>query len=102
MIFLLNIFLNVLFRWQKSKKVQVLNSNIISRAIEYNLLHVTKAFAAESLASKHTISKILDELNVLDLENNQTYNPPIEVILNLTTATVSYFFACCHETGNME
>lgn len=79
--------------------MQVLNSCIISHAIEYNLLHITKSFEVDNLESKHLISKILNELNIFDLEEHKNYNAPIEVILNLTTASVSYFFASCHESG---
>lgn len=89
------------FRWEKSRKVQIMNTRIISRAIEYNLLHITKAFSKKALESRHVLAKILNELNVLDLEQqSRSYNPSIEVLLNLTTASVSYFFASCHESGN--
>lgn len=77
-----------------------MNSCIISKAIEKNLLNITKSFEKADLNAKHNICEILNELD-LPTENVQIYSPPVQVILNFTMVTVKYFFVCCKETGNL-
>lgn len=84
------------FRWEQSGKISVLNSRIITRAVELNLKNITTIFANE-VNHMHIISDILDTMEIPVI--NDSFNPPIQVILNLTQSTVNYFFVCCKNEG---
>lgn len=45
----------------------------------------------------HILADILDTVEIPTL--TESFNLPIEVILNLTQSTVNYFFACCKDDG---
>ncbi|KAJ8931709.1 hypothetical protein NQ314_015356 [Rhamnusium bicolor] len=85
-----------LLKWEKSGQVTLLNSHIISRAVQANLTNLTSLFASEVL-HMHIIADILDSIEIPI--PNDSYSPPIQVILNLTQSTVNYFFACCKDDG---
>lgn len=85
-----------LLKWERSGRVSLLNSLVISTAIENNLVNLTSLFATEHL-HMHVIADILDLMEIPNPES--TYHPPIQVILNLTQSTVNYFFACCKDEG---
>lgn len=90
------IFFNFVSRWEKSGSIPVVNSRIISRAIEYNLTNLTMAFNSD-IKNVHIIADILDIVAIPTV--SESSNLPIEVILNLTQSTVNYFFACCKDDG---
>ncbi|KAG5897481.1 hypothetical protein JTB14_031106 [Gonioctena quinquepunctata] len=85
-----------LLQWEKSGRVPFLNSRIITRTIEANLTNLTSLFTSENL-HMHIIADILDTMEIPT--PNESYSPPIQVILNMTQSTVNYFFACCHDDG---
>jgi integrator complex subunit 5 len=87
----------ILLKWEKSNRVSLLNSQIITKAILTNLASVTSLFEDE-MPYVHIISEILSYLDVPT--NSNMENLPIEVILNLTQSTVNYFFICCTHEGN--
>lgn len=76
--------------------MSLLNSQIITKAVEANLTSLTLLFANE-VSHMHIIADILDTLEIPT--PNDSYSPPIQVILNLTQSTVNYFFACCRDDG---
>lgn len=84
------------FSWEKSGNVPILNSRMITRAIETNLKNMTTAFNSE-LDYTHILADILDTVEIPNVA--ESYNLPIQVILNLTQSTVNYFFACCKDDG---
>ncbi|XP_072378563.1 integrator complex subunit 5 [Diabrotica undecimpunctata] len=85
-----------LLRWEKSGKVPLLNSKVITRSLEANLPSLTALLSNEVL-HVHVIADILDTMEIP--VQNGPYNPPIEVVLNLTQSTVNYFFQCCKDDG---
>lgn len=74
----------------------LLQSLIITKAIEANLPNLTLLFAKE-VQHIHVIADIIDILNIP--YPNKAYKPPIQVVLNLTQSTVNYFFLCCKDEG---
>lgn len=84
------------FRWEKNGQVPLLNSHIVTKAIQANLTNLTSLFANE-VHHMHIIAEILDTMEIPI--PNDSYSPPIQVILNLTQSTVNYFFACCRDDG---
>ncbi|KAF7279142.1 hypothetical protein GWI33_007556 [Rhynchophorus ferrugineus] len=85
-----------LLEWEKSDKVPILKSRMISRALEGNFIHLTSVFSSE-IHHMHIIADILDRTEIPSA--GSSYSPPIRVILNLTQSTVNYFFACCRDSG---
>ncbi|CAG9854734.1 unnamed protein product [Phyllotreta striolata] len=85
-----------LLQWEKSGKVALLNSKIITRSLEANLPNLTSLLSNEVL-HMHIIADILDSMEIP--QPISSYNPPVGVILNLTQSTVNYFFACCKDEG---
>ncbi|KAJ8920161.1 hypothetical protein NQ315_011822 [Exocentrus adspersus] len=82
--------------WEKSGQIVLLNSNIVTKALQSNLASITSLFA-EDAHHMHIVSDILDTMEIP--MPNDSYNPPIEVIFNITQSTVNYFFACCRDDG---
>ena len=89
----------MVYRWEKSGRVSLLDSQIVTKAILTNLTHFTAVFGNETL-HVHVMSNILTDLDIPVSTNMD--NLPAEVILNLTQATVNYFFICCHEEGTSQ
>ncbi|GJQ75867.1 putative integrator complex subunit 5 N-terminus [Trypoxylus dichotomus] len=89
----------ILLKWEKSNKVQPLRSQIITRALQQNLIIFTSIFAKSDLDNKmlHTFAEILEILNVPTYNNGRAYSPPLQVIINFTIGIVNYFFVCCEE-----
>lgn len=85
-----------LLEWEKSENIPLLNSHIVTRALEENFIHLTSVFSSE-IHHMHIIADILDKTEIPS--SGTSYNPPIRVILNLTQAAVNYFFACCRDEG---
>ncbi|XP_023310330.1 integrator complex subunit 5-like [Anoplophora glabripennis] len=85
-----------LLKWERSGQVSLLNSHIVTKAIESNLTNLTSLFVHE-VNHMHIIADILDIMEIP--VPNDSYSPPIQVILNLTQSTVNYFFACCRDDG---
>ncbi|CAH0555830.1 unnamed protein product [Brassicogethes aeneus] len=85
-----------LLRWEKTNKYPILSSKLVSRAIQSNLTNLTNLFASEIL-HMHIIADILDTIEIPTTK--MTYNPPLQVILNLSQSTVNYFYACAKEQG---
>lgn len=74
----------------------MLNSRVITRAIEFNLTNLTMTFNTET-KYMHILADILDTVEVPNVTESSSL--PIQVILNLTQSTVNYFFACCQDDG---
>ncbi|KAI4461984.1 integrator complex subunit 5 [Holotrichia oblita] len=89
----------ILLRWEKSNKVQMLRSQIITRALQQNLITFTAIFAKSQLDNKtlHTFTEILEILNIPTYNNGHSYSPPLQVVINFTIGIVNYFFVCCEE-----
>lgn len=87
------------FSWEKTGSVTQLNSHMISRAIESNLVNLTSLFGSESL-HVHVIADILVTVEIPT--PNSCYNPSIQVVLNLTQSTVNYFFVCTKDEGTSD
>lgn len=85
-----------IYRWERSGKCSMLNSHIVTRAIEANLTSLTSVFTTE-VHHMHVIADLLDTLEIPS--SNDSYSPPIQVILNLTKSIIHYFFACCKDDG---
>ncbi|CAH1979518.1 unnamed protein product [Acanthoscelides obtectus] len=86
----------VLEQLNKTGRTSILQSRLVSKAIEDNLIKLTSLFATETLHI-HDMSDILDALELPSLK--EPSNVRIEVVLNLTQSTVNYFFACCKDDG---
>ncbi|KAK9890861.1 hypothetical protein WA026_012206 [Henosepilachna vigintioctopunctata] len=82
----------LLLKWEKSGKVPILKSQLVSKAIYSNLESITSVFGSE-IHHMHVIAELLDSLDVPSSKSQPTLNTL--VILNLTQSTVNYFFACC-------
>lgn len=86
-----------LLKWETSGKTTVLNCKFVSRAINFNLLALTRYYAKErSMKVTHVLSEILF---LMLLDRKTDFNPDADVVLNLTVGTVNYFFKSCRETG---
>ncbi|KAL1494259.1 hypothetical protein ABEB36_009883 [Hypothenemus hampei] len=87
-----------LLEWEKSGKVSIMNSCIVSRALEENFINLTSVFSSE-VHHSHIIAEILDKTEIP--QPNTPYNSPIRFILNLTQSAVNYFFICCASEGTV-
>ncbi|VEN53047.1 unnamed protein product [Callosobruchus maculatus] len=86
----------VVEQFNKNGRRSLLQSRLISSAIEDNLLKLTSLFVTET-THIHAISDILDAIELPSLD--APCNIRFEVILNVTQSTVNYFYACCKDEG---
>ncbi|XP_022918107.2 integrator complex subunit 5 [Onthophagus taurus] len=94
----------ILLKWEKTCKVQVLKSQIITRGLQYNLITFTSIFAKKNFPNTilHIMAETLEILNVPSyMVNGLSFSPPMQVILNFTNGIVNYFFICCKEADTV-
>ncbi|XP_060525914.1 integrator complex subunit 5 [Cylas formicarius] len=85
-----------LLKWEKKKQIALMDCHIVTKALEENFIKLTSIFSSE-VSHIHIIADILDESEMPNV--GSCYSPSVRIILNLTQATVNYFFACCREEG---
>ncbi|KAK5644511.1 hypothetical protein RI129_005811 [Pyrocoelia pectoralis] len=90
----------ILLRWEKSDQFPLLQSNIIWRAVHYNIINLTKLFGSKdySITVHHALAELLDFLEIPSLDGHTSYPIPLQAVLNLTSGSVKFFFLCCSES----
>ncbi|KAF5290000.1 hypothetical protein FQR65_LT11666 [Abscondita terminalis] len=90
-----------LLRWERCEQFPLLQSKLVWRAIHSNIIYLTKLFGTDkyNIRVYHAMAELLDLLQIPSLDGHYSYSIPVQAILNLTTATVNYFFKCCNEPG---
>ncbi|XP_031350418.1 integrator complex subunit 5 isoform X1 [Photinus pyralis] len=90
----------ILLRWEKSEQFPLLHSNVIWRAVHFNIINLTKLFGSKdyNLEVQHAVAELLDFLRLPSLDGINSYPIPLQAVLNLTSGAVRYFFRCCSES----
>ncbi|KAF5276285.1 hypothetical protein FQA39_LY06634 [Lamprigera yunnana] len=89
-----------LLNWENSEQFPLLQSKLIWRAVHANIVYLTKLFGSEkySIEVHRVMVELIEILQIPSLDSRQSYAIPVQAILNLTVATVKYFFMCCEES----
>ncbi|KAF5299551.1 hypothetical protein FQA39_LY19184 [Lamprigera yunnana] len=90
-----------LLNWENSEQFPLLQSKLIWRAVHANIVYLTKLFGSEkySIEVHRVMVELIEILQIPSLDSRQSYAIPVQAILNLTVATVKYFFMCCEESA---
>ncbi|XP_035740370.1 integrator complex subunit 5-like [Vespa mandarinia] len=87
--------LTILLKWEKSNKVIVFRSKIVTRAIKSNLLQISSLLTkTDNFDLANDIAIMLD---LLSMPGKDYFVPNIELTLKLVKAVLQYFFLCIAE-----
>lgn len=87
--------LTILLKWEKSNKVVVFRSKMITHAIKSNLHQISTLLTKTTdFNLANDIAKMLDLFSMSEKDN---FMPNVELTLKLTRAIIQYFFLCIAE-----
>ncbi|KAG9432056.1 integrator complex subunit 5 isoform X1 [Apis mellifera carnica] len=87
--------LTILLKWEKSNKVVVFQSKMITHAIKSNLHQISTLLTKTTdFNLANDIAKMLDLFSMSEKDN---FMPNVELTLKLTRAIIQYFFLCIAE-----
>ncbi|XP_006609851.1 integrator complex subunit 5 isoform X2 [Apis dorsata] len=87
--------LTILLKWEKSNKVVVFRSKMITHAIKSNLHQISTLLTKTmDFNLANDIAKMLDLFSMSEKDN---FMPNVELTLKLTRAIIQYFFLCIAE-----
>lgn len=93
----MNNYFYFIVRWEKSNKVTILQSKIITSALRFNLHQISCVLMKiDDFDLANNIAVLLDLLSIFEKDHILH----VELMLRLTRALVHYFFLCIAQTGN--
>ncbi|XP_039302665.1 integrator complex subunit 5 isoform X2 [Solenopsis invicta] len=89
----------IMMKWEKSNKVTILQSEMISRALRANLYQIScLLMRSDDFDLANDIVTLLDLLST----SEKDHNLDVELMLKLTRAIIQYFFSCIAQTDIMK
>ncbi|KYM94915.1 Integrator complex subunit 5 [Cyphomyrmex costatus] len=93
------LFKNLIIMWEKSNKVEILQSQMISRALRANLYQIScLLMKSDDFDLANDIITLLDLLSI----SEKDHVLDMELMLKLTRAIIQYFFLCIAQTDIMK
>ncbi|XP_018404264.1 PREDICTED: integrator complex subunit 5 [Cyphomyrmex costatus] len=89
----------IMLKWEKSNKVEILQSQMISRALRANLYQIScLLMKSDDFDLANDIITLLDLLSI----SEKDHVLDMELMLKLTRAIIQYFFLCIAQTDIMK